>query len=440
MEENKTKFGAAEVNDPEQFAALLNKQFAKYNDLLSGTSTKGEVKQMYADLVVENKEILSKVAATGDEMAKLKKQLEDANNSLIAQGETITKFKNVLSNDNHKETLGDAITRKITKENVLKDLIDGKTASSRFEIETKDVAFTGTYGSGAAQQSYMPFQIPQMPPMENSDVRLILPTGTINSEKLSFPQERALSLTDATDTKTENGALGESTMGFTMGTANAKRMGAYIEVSRTALKNSAWLGSYINNRLIAMLIKTLNLQVIKGAGADQDINGLYNNANAFDASTNFSGVSSNPSIFDVIRAAMADMNSSYFVNANSVLLNPTDAAIAAIAKNTIADYIDPASFLQRNNVGYTGNWGLRNIETGNITKNTLLVAAIQQAYMELLFNGPIEVIASDSHASNFVSDLVTIKVQVQAMLPIYNANALMKVTSVSGAITEMTTE
>ena len=59
--------------------------------------------------------------------------------------------------------------------------------------------------------------------------------------------------------------------------------------------------------------------------------------------------------------------------------------------------------------------------------------------MELLFNGPIEVIATDSHASNFIADLVTIKVQVQAMLPIYNANALMKCTTTAGAITTMTT-
>lgn len=432
------KFGATEVNDPEQFAALLNKQFAKYNDLLSGTVAKGELKQMYADLIVENKDILSKVASTGDQMDLLTKKLAEANDTLIIQGETITKFKDILNNDSHKESVGNAIVRKITKEGALKDFVEGNTTTQRFEIETKDVAFTGTYGSGAAQHAYMPFQIPQMPPMENSDVRLILPTGTINSEKLDFPQERAASLTDATASKGENVTLVESTMGFEMKTVNAKRIGAFIEVSRTALRNSAWLSSYINNRLIAMLIKNLNTQVIKNDGTGTDINGLFNQANAFDASTNFTGVSANPSIFDVIRAVMADMNSTYFINANSVLLNPTDAAIAAISKNTIADYIDPASFLQRNQVGYTGNWGLRNIETGNITKDTLLVAAIQQAYMELLFNGPIEVIATDSHASNFTSDLVTIKVQVQAMLPIYNANALMKVASVAAQITEMT--
>ena len=107
-------------------------------------------------------------------------------------------------------------------------------------------------------------------------------------------------------------------------------------------------------------------------------------------------------------------------------MNPTDAAIAAISKTTIGDYIDPRSFLQSNNMGYTSMWGLRNIESGNITKDTFLVAAINAAYMELLFNGPIEVIATDSHASQFIDDIVTFKIQVQVMLPVYNTTALSK--------------
>ena len=69
---------------------------------------------------------------------------------------------------------------------------------------------------------------------------------------------------------------------------------------------------------MAMLIKNLNTQCIAATGAGTDINGLYNQATAFDASTNFSAVSVEPTNADVIRAAMSDMNSSYFINANSV--------------------------------------------------------------------------------------------------------------------------
>lgn len=423
---NSKKFGAEEVTDPEQFAALLNKQFAKYNEILSNSATKSEIKQMQADLIVENKDILSKVTANGDEMQKLVKQLESFTETIKIQGETITKMKTAFIGNESKPRLGDTIVKMITKDGVFNDFIAGKTSTQRFEIQTKDVAFGGTYGSGAAGQSAMPFQVPQMPPMENFDVRLILPTGSVDSTSLKFPQERAASLTDATASKAENASLAESTMGFTMAEVTAHRIGAFIEVSRTALRNSSWLSNYINNRLMAMLIKNLNTQIIAATGSGTDVNGLYNNANAFDPATNFTAVTQNPTNADVIRAAIAEMNSSYFINANSAFLNPIDAAIAAISKTTIGEYIDPKSFLSPNVLGYSSQWGLRNIESANITKDTFLIAAVQAAYMELLFNGPIEVIATDSHASQFIDDIVTIKIQVHAMLPIYNANALMK--------------
>lgn len=426
MAEEIKKLSGDDITTPERLAAEINNAFAKYNALIAGTATKSELKQYQADLIVETKELHDKLGKLGEEYGSSKKQVEDLLETIKIQGESITKMKTAFNPDDRKPGLGDTIVKMITKDGALKDFVEGKTSTQRFEIQTKDVAFTGTYGSGAAGQSYMPWQVPQMPPMENFDIRLLLPTGTIDNTSLKYPQERAASLTDATASKAENASLGESTMGFTMTEVTAKRIGAFIEVSRTALRNSAWLSSYINNRLMAMLIKNLNTQCIANTGAGTDLNGLVNQANTFDATTNFAQVSENPTNADVIRAAMADMNATYFLNANTLLQNPIDAAIAAITKNTIGDYINPMSFLQANNMGYTSQWGLRNIESANITKDNFLIAAIQAAYMELLFNGPIEVIATDSHASQFIDDIVTIKIQVTAMLPIYNANALMK--------------
>jgi len=188
---------------------------------------------------------------------------------------------------------------------------------------------------------------------------------------------------------------------------------------------------------MAMLIKELNTQIIAGVAAGTDLDGLVNQSNVFNPATNFAAISALPTDADVIRAAIAEMNASYFINANTALLNPIDSAIAAVTKTTIGDYIDPRGFLQSNNMGYTSMWGLRNVDSANIVKDKFLIAAINSAYMQLLFNGPIEVIATDSHASNFTDDIVTIKIQVNVMLPVYNANALMSGTF-STAKTAMT--
>lgn len=417
----------SDIENPKVLVEALNSVLKDYRDAIAGLTPKDEIDRVNAKLIVEANGLKDLIMKQGDAFDAHKKTITDLTETLKIQGESITKLKTAFNPDDRKPGLGDTIVKMITTDNVLKDFVEGKTSTQRFEIQTKDVAFGGTYGSGAANQSYQPWGgVPQYPPMENFDIRLILPTGSIDNTSLKYPQERAASLTDATASKAENASLAESTMGFTMTEVTAKRIGAFIEVSRTALKNSAWLSNYINNRLMAMLIKNLNTQCIANTGAGTDINGLYNQANSFDASTNFASVSNAPTNADVIRAAMADMNASYFLNANTVLQNPIDAAIAAITKTTIGDYIDPRSFLQANNMGYTSQWGLRNIESANITKDTFLIAAIQAAYMELLFNGPIEVIATDSHASQFIDDIVTIKIQVMAMLPVYNTNALMK--------------
>ena len=107
-------------------------------------------------------------------------------------------------------------------------------------------------------------------------------------------------------------------------------------------------------------------------------------------------------------------------------MNPVDHTILTSTKNTIADFINPATFLSSGNMGYTSMFGLRPIKSADITKGTYLVAAIDAAYMQLLFNGPIEIIATDSHDTNFIKNLVTLKLEADVMLPIYNANALLK--------------
>lgn len=424
------KFGAQEINDPEMFAALLNKQFAKYNELLSGTASKGEVRQMQADLIVENKSLLDRLTAEGDKAGELRKQLESFQETVKIQGETITKMKSAFVPNEQKKSFAQKLAESIEAKE-FKDFAEGRTSKARFQLDLKDVAFTGTYGSGAVGHAYMPFQVPQMPPAENFDARLILPTGTIDSSSLNYPTERSAGLTNAMTHESENGSANESTMDFTMGTAYATRIATFIEVSRSALKNSAWLNQYISNRLMQMFVAELNSEAIAGAGSgagmvgDNALKGLLAFANTF-AGTNFASAIANANYFDVLNCAKGEMNGLYHIVPNTYLVNPYTATILTSSKNTISDFVSPATFLQQTATGYQGAFGMRQIESADITVGTYLAAAINPAYMQLLFNGPIEILASDSHSSNFIADLVTIKLEARVLLPVYNANALMK--------------
>jgi len=422
------KFGATEVTDPEQFAALLNKQFAKYNDLLSGTAAKGDLRQLQADMIVENKDILSKVTTNGDEMQKMVKQLESFTDTIKIQGETITTLKTAFNPNPEAKSFRNKLTEGLQSEQ-FKAFANGDTTKAKFSIDTKDVAFTGTNGAGAVTQTPLAFQSPQLDPVEEFDVRLLLPTGTIGSSSLQYPYRSAE--TDAMTHESENSAANESTMAFTMGTAYATRISTFIEISRSALQNAPWLNQFVQNWLMQKFIEELNTECIAGAGSgagmagDNALKGLVEFANSY-AGTNFDGKIANPNNFDVFNCVKGEMAGLYNIIANTYMVNPYTGTILTSSKDTISNFITPATFLQPNAQGYTGAFGMKQIESSDIVVDNFLVASINPSYMQLLFNGPIEILATDAHASNFISDLVTIKLEAKVMLPVYNANALMK--------------
>jgi hypothetical protein len=420
---------AEDTATAEVLAASMNNIVKKYNSILSGTAMAKDVNQLKADIIIQTREIQQVLEAGGEEMGKLKKSFDGLMDVIKVHGESITVLKTAFDPKTQKRSFAEVVNEQLLK-GAFKDVAEGRTSKGKMSIETKDVAFgatVGSYGSGDAQHAYMPFQIPQMPPLENADVRLVVPFATIDSDKLDFPQERAASLTDATATKAENAPAGESTFGFTMSTVVAHRFTAFVEVSRAALKNTGWLSQYISNRLMAFFIKKLNTNVIAGTGAGTDITGLVASANTFKAgASSFANLQADPNYIDVLNFAAGEMEELYFLTGNTAFLNPVNARVMAGMKNTIADFINPGTFLTSNNMGYTQMFGMTPKKFADITKDTYLVADINPAYMQLLFNGPVEIMATDSHASNFIADLITLKLEASAMLPIYNANALMK--------------
>jgi len=419
MDEDKELTGEV-IETPSLLAAAINKKFAEYNDLMSKSATKDD----WAKLVMESKDILNKIEVKDKAMSEMKTEFEKLQAAAKEQGEELSKMKNFYKHEEQRVPLSTKMNE-FTSSKEFKMLADGNSSKAKFEIATKDVAFTGTYGSGAARQPFMPFDVPQGPDLENFDVRVVVPTGVTDSTSLEYPTERAASLTDATATKGENVALAESTLGFTMATATATKLGAFIEVSRAALRNTSWLNTYISGRLMAMWIKALNTQVIAGAGAGTDLTGLVSSANAFTSIDDsfLAGITS-PNNFSVLNCAKGAMEENYFLTANSYFINPVDRVLMSESKDTTGNFIDTATFLNRNATNYDGVFGMRGISSADITAGTYLVASVSPANMQLLFNGPIEILATDSHASQFIADLVTIKIQGYAMLPIYKAGSL----------------
>jgi hypothetical protein len=174
-----------------------------------------------------------------------------------------------------------------------------------------------------------------------------------------------------------------------------------------------------------MWIKALNSQVIAGGGTGTDLTGLVTSANAFTGiDDSFLAAITAPDKFDVLNCAKGAMEQNYYLTANTYFVNPVDKTLMASQRDTTANFINTATFLARNETQYTRAFGMNAVSSADITAGTYLVASVAPSNMQLLFNGPIEILMTDAHSSNFTADLVTIKIQGYAMLPIYRSGSL----------------
>ncbi len=411
---------AEAVKDPEMFIAVMNKQFQKYNGILADTATKGEVKQAFADLVIENKDILSKVTTSDEKMDALKKQLEKFTDVVKIQGESITTLKTAFDPKTQRKSFREAVLEQLQK-GVLTQIFEKKSNQAVFQIEMKDIAFTGTYGAGAATQAVMPFQTPVFTPEEDFDIRTVVPTGNADNDKLDYPQE--YSITDNTGALAENAAGTESEIEFTMAQVTGKRIHSWIKVSRSALKNVNWLANHISTRLLGKFVKYLNTQSLTGTGLTVYLSGLVTNATTFTAGS-LAGTFENANELDVFIAARARNYQVNHVKPNVIFLNPLDAARLYSLKSTTKDWVNREPYMTVDPNGLVRVSGMPIIESFDITAGTYLMANNSRQYMELLFNGPVEIRSTDSADDDFQKNLVSISLEAEVLLPIYNTGAL----------------
>ncbi len=197
-----------------------------------------------------------------------------------------------------------------------------------------------------------------------------------------------------------------------------------FKISRFALRDVNWLANYMQNTLMNALITKLNTGVLADDGTSNTLNGLLNQANTF-AGTGLENKFPNADYFSVLRAARAEMGKTYKRIPNSYFLDPLDAAVMDDTRTTIGGFLN-ASFAAQGPIGYNSVLQMNKIEAGDITDGGYLIADLQPSTAQLLFNGPIEILASDSDDDNFGKDLVTIKIGANVMMPVYNTNALLK--------------
>jgi HK97 family phage major capsid protein len=126
----------------------------------------------------------------------------------------------------------------------------------------------------------------------------------------------------------------------------------------------------------------------------------------------------NPQRFDLIRRVIGDLQAADYPP-NAILLNPTDWAVIEVLKDTQGRYLlgNPSS------AAAPAIWGIPVIPTNAVTADTFLVGALDMAATIYNRDG-VAVALSEEDASNFTTNLVTIRAERRLALGIERPAAL----------------
>jgi hypothetical protein len=243
----------------------------------------------------------------------------------------------------------------------------------------------------------------------------LLGAGTISGNAVSYLVEAAME-GDFT-TVAEAGAKPQiHFLNPTQVTDALKKIAGFIKLTDEFLEDADFLVSEINNRLLYQLGYFEEQQLLNGNGTGQNIQGLLNRS-GIQTETSASVADDPDAVFRAI--TKIELNSG--LPADGVVINPTDYQKFRLAKDANLQYMGGGFFQgQYGNGGILQNpplWGLRTVVTPAIAAGTVLVGAYNMA-STLYRKGGIRVESTNSNASDFTSNLVTVRAEERIALAV----------------------
>lgn len=283
-------------------------------------------------------------------------------------------------------------------------------------IDDAEAKATVTLANGAPQNARLARMEPF--PLEQRTVSDLMAQGTIDRGTLEYYEETTF--TNAAATVAEGTAKPESALNWTLRTESLSKIATWIPATSEALQDISWLRSTIENRIVFMLRRVEEAQLINGNGIAPNLSGI----------TNRSGIQTQAKgtdpVFDAILKAITLIQVNSFYEPDAIVMHPNDWRDLLLTRTADGLYIlgqpsDPTAARRL--------WGLEVRATTSQTENTAIVGAFRAA-SQVFRRGGITVTASTEHASFFIENKVAILAEERLGLAVYRPSAFATVTGV----------
>lgn len=219
--------------------------------------------------------------------------------------------------------------------------------------------------------------------------------------------------------RAEGAAYGEAAFALTERSVTIESIGVWLPVTDEQLEDEEEAAAMIDLELPMMLDQRLDLQGLVGDGNTPNVLGVNNKA-----SIQTQAKGADP-VFDAIHKGITKVRVTGRANPDLVVFHPNDWEGLVLTRTADGIYIlgNPASETPKS------IWGLRPIISDNQTENTAVVGDFR-GYARFYLRRGVEVLRTNSHASQFIEGEQAIRASVRGAFVWKRAAAFCQVTGI----------
>jgi len=214
----------------------------------------------------------------------------------------------------------------------------------------------------------------------------------------------------------EGSAKPEATFTFTEDSAPVRTIAHWVPITRQAAEDNATMVGYVEGRLAYGLELRLDTQILGGNGTAPNLRGIINTSGV----GTYTPGAAEARIITIRKAITIAQLAEY--QPDAVVLHPNDWQSIELDQDTTNNFRVNANV---QNALTPRIWGLNVVVTTGITTATYLVGAFKMGATLWERHG-VRILMSDSHASNFTSNILVILAEMRAALTVWRPAAFVK--------------
>ncbi len=251
-------------------------------------------------------------------------------------------------------------------------------------------------------------------------------SGATNSDIVRIIQES--SFTNAATRVAEGANKPEATLDLGVANFTVEKTAVFLNVTEEMMSDWAQASSFVNGRLGYMVQALEDQQLLNGSGSSQ-IYGILN-------TTGIQTVPAGISTVDALLRAKAYVEGAAgagFAVPDAYVMNPLDWLSVRLTKDGNGQYLFGGPGYSPYGVGGYANvgsiWGLPVLSTVSIAQGTALVGAFRTG-AQIFRRSGLTIRQTDSHASNFIANILTIVAEQRLALAVFQPNKFCSITAI----------